>query len=380
MARYEEERYGGRGSARRGAYNERGRDEDFEQQERDRYRSSEYGREYNTERDRGMDEGSWRSQGGSESGRSLGGRESYEGYDEGDTGSSYSAGGREGNRYGSPYRQGERYQSRTGGQGRGFRDYNPSQGFGFSPERDEGTQRYQGSTGYQGSQGYGQASPFYGQGSQGYGQGSQGYGQTSRHDENQWQRGQGTTRGGQGSWSSQQQYGQTGRSGSQADGWSGEPDEMRWGRQQGLYGSSEYGGYISSQRSQRDYQSHVGKGPKGWQRSDERIREDVNETLARHPEIDASEIEVRVQNCEVTLTGNVDDRRTKRLAEDIVENVFGVKDVENKIKVKGGLFGFLSGDKDVTAKADRERDTESQEATTRRTTAATTGTTGSTPR
>ena len=67
----------------------------------------------------------------------------------------------------------------------------------------------------------------------------------------------------------------------QADGWSGEPDEMRWGRQQGLYGSSEYGGYISSQRSQSEYQSHVGKGPKNWQRSDDRIREEVNEALAR---------------------------------------------------------------------------------------------------
>ena len=103
------------------------------------------------------------------------------------------------------------------------------------------------------------------------------------------------------------------------------------------------------------------------------IREEVNETLARHPEIDASEVEVRVQNGEVTLTGTVDDRRTKRLAEDIVENVFGVNDVENKIKVKGGgLFGFgKDKDKDVTSKAERERET----TESRRTTAgSTTGT------
>jgi hypothetical protein len=163
----------------------------------------------------------------------------------------------------------------------------------------------------------------------------------------------------------------------QADGWSAEPDEMRWGRQQGLYGSSEYGGYISSQRSQSEYQSHVGKGPKGWQRSDDRIREEVNETLARHPEIDASEIEVRVQNGEVTLTGTVDERRDKRMAEDIVERVFGVKDVENKIKVKGGLFGFGSrDDKDVTTKA--EKDTETQEASRRTTAGSTSGTTAGT--
>jgi osmotically-inducible protein OsmY len=244
-----------------------------------------------------------------------------------------------------------------------------STGYGAS----QGEQRYGGSQGYQGSQGYGQPSSFYGQGSQRYGQGTSGYDEGMGRD-------QGTWRGGQGSWGAQQQYGQTGRTGSQADGWSGEPDEMRWGRQQGLYGSSEYGGYISSQRSQADYQSHIGKGPKGWQRSDERIREEVNETLARHPEIDASEIEVRVEKGEVTLTGTVDDRRTKRLAEDIVERVFGVKDVENKVKVKGRGFFGLGGDRDVTTKADRETGAESQE--TRRTKAgATTETTsGSTTR
>ena len=368
MARYEEERYGGqRGSTRRGGgYNDRGRDDDFEQQERDRYRSSEYGREYGeTERygsGGGRSEGSWRNR-ERDSGRSLGGR-NYEAYDEEEGyGSSYNAGGRDTSRYGGQYGN----QGRTGGQRytQGMRDYNPSQGFGFSQEPDQGSQQYgQGSQGYSSYGNYGPQS--YGQTSQGYGQSSQGYG---RGFDEGTQRGQGSWRGQQSQGG--QRYYQGGRSagGMQADGWSSEPDEMRWGRQQGLYGSSEYGGYISSQRSQADYQSHAGKGPKGWQRSDERIREEVNEALARHPEIDASEIEVRVQNGEVTLTGTVDERRDKRMAEDIVERVFGVKDVENKIKVKGGLFGFRDKDKDVTNKA--ERDIESQEAT-RRTTAGST--------
>ena len=379
MARYEEERYGGqRGSARRGGYNDRGRDDDFEQQERDRSRGSEYGREFGGgERGRGGNEGSWRGQSERDSGRSLGGRESYEGYEDDDiSGSSYSAGGREGNRYGSSYGQGG--QSGQGGQGRwGSQRYGQSQGYGGyqgSTGYGQGAQGYGGSQGYQGSQGYGQPSGFYGQGSQRYGQGG-----TSGADEGIGGD-QGSWRGGQGSWGGQQ-YGQTGRGGSmQTEGGSTEPDDMRWGRQQGLYGSSEYGGYISSQRSQTDYQSHDGKGPKGWQRSDERVREEVNEALARHPEIDATEIEVRVEKGEVTLTGTVDDRRTKRLAEDIVERVFGVKDVENKVKVKGRGFFGLGGDRDVTTKADKDTGSESQE--TRRTTAgATTGTTsGSTTR
>jgi hypothetical protein len=45
-------------------------------------------------------------------------------------------------------------------------------------------------------------------------------------------------------------------------------------------------------------------------------------------------IEVQVDNGEVTLTGTVDDRRTKRLTEDIAESVYGVKDVHNRLRVQ----------------------------------------------
>ena len=79
---------------------------------------------------------------------------------------------------------------------------------------------------------------------------------------------------------------------------------------------------------------YKGKGPQGYQRSDERIREDINERLSDDPSIDASDIEVRVENCEVILTGTVDDRYAKRHAEDIVESVSGVKNLENRLRVK----------------------------------------------
>jgi hypothetical protein len=77
-----------------------------------------------------------------------------------------------------------------------------------------------------------------------------------------------------------------------------------------------------------------GKGPKNWTRSDERIREDVCECLTYHPNIDASEIDVTVKDAEVTLTGTVFDRGSKRLAEDIVEGVRGVHDVHNQLRVQ----------------------------------------------
>jgi osmotically-inducible protein OsmY len=78
---------------------------------------------------------------------------------------------------------------------------------------------------------------------------------------------------------------------------------------------------------------HSGRGPKGYQRSDERIREEICEALTRHPQIDASEIEVTCHNGEVTLKGTVENRQMKRRAEECAESCVGVEDVENQLRV-----------------------------------------------
>lgn len=78
---------------------------------------------------------------------------------------------------------------------------------------------------------------------------------------------------------------------------------------------------------------YKGKGPKGYTRSDERIKEDVNDRLSDDNYVDASEIDVTVNNGEVTLSGTVHTRNEKRRAEDVVEAISGVKNVENRIKV-----------------------------------------------
>lgn len=88
---------------------------------------------------------------------------------------------------------------------------------------------------------------------------------------------------------------------------------------------------------------HAGKGPKTYQRTDDRIRDDVNERLTRHGELDASDIDVAVENGEVTLTGAVETRRDKRLAEAIAESVFGVRDVHNRLKPRTGIVGRILG-------------------------------------
>jgi hypothetical protein len=78
---------------------------------------------------------------------------------------------------------------------------------------------------------------------------------------------------------------------------------------------------------------HRGKGPVGYQRSDERIRELVCESLTDDDQVDASNIEVSVSRGEVTLSGTVDDRRTKRAAEDCAYSVSGVRDVQNQLRM-----------------------------------------------
>lgn len=86
-------------------------------------------------------------------------------------------------------------------------------------------------------------------------------------------------------------------------------------------------------------QHHRGRGPKNYQRSDERIRDDVNDRLTDDPHVDATEIEVSVANREVTLAGTVNSRFEKRHAEDIAESVSGVAHVQNNLRVMepGGI-------------------------------------------
>jgi osmotically-inducible protein OsmY len=80
-----------------------------------------------------------------------------------------------------------------------------------------------------------------------------------------------------------------------------------------------------------------GKGPKSYKRSDQRIEEDVNDILTDEGALDASNIDVKVIDGDVTLTGTVSNRREKRLAEDIAESVSGVRNVQNQIRVSQGL-------------------------------------------
>jgi osmotically-inducible protein OsmY len=52
-----------------------------------------------------------------------------------------------------------------------------------------------------------------------------------------------------------------------------------------------------------------------------------------HSHIDAENVDVQVRSGEVTLTGTVDYRGAKRDIEDLAEQILGVREVQNQIRV-----------------------------------------------
>jgi hypothetical protein len=88
--------------------------------------------------------------------------------------------------------------------------------------------------------------------------------------------------------------------------------------------------------NQKEYKKQtdfVGYGPRGYKRSDDRIYEEVCEALMRHPDVDASDIGVTVDDGMVYLTGKVASRRMKKTAELVAEDLPGVQDVKNELNI-----------------------------------------------
>jgi hypothetical protein len=203
----------------------------------------------------------------------------------------------------------------------GTRYGQPGHGYGQGSETYQGGYGY--GPGYQGSQGRGYG---YGRhkGRRGYGSEGRGFGtgvyEPGRH--RGWQ---------QGNWRGPEwRRGEYGR---------GEYGERDFGS--GTYGETGYdrSGQGWTGRSWTEQQGpFAGRGPKGYRRSDDRIREDVSDRLTDDHWFDASDVDVRVENGMVTLSGKVKSRDDKRRAEDIVMSVSGVKDVINQIHVDQGLL------------------------------------------
>ena len=219
-------------------------------------------------------------------------------------GTEWSAGGRGG--YGSESGDYEpnRWRDTYSPQGSGRYDTQPSQSWRSQGDgwRDSG-RGYGDESGnmsrYGGGQ-YGGRNP----GRQDYGQGH--YGQGGRGDYGQ----------------SAGQYG--------AESWRGYGDESRGG----AFGRNWSDVANRQGNGRQSASTFAGRGPKDYQRSDERIREEVSDRMTDDHDLDASEISVEVRGGEVTLTGTVRTRDQKRRAEDLAEQCSGVGEVTNNIRVK----------------------------------------------
>ena len=84
----------------------------------------------------------------------------------------------------------------------------------------------------------------------------------------------------------------------------------------------------------RVFRNNRGRGPRNYRRSDDRIREDINDLLTDDPYIDASDLEVSVVDGEVTLSGTISSRVLKRRAEDLAAGIPGVTDVQNNLRLQ----------------------------------------------
>lgn len=95
--------------------------------------------------------------------------------------------------------------------------------------------------------------------------------------------------------------------------------------------------------ARRREQDHRGRGPSDYTRSDERIREDVNDALTNDWRLDASSIRVTVKDGEVTLEGSVSARNDKRRAEHIADDVTGVRHVQNNLRFRRDTDSVTAG-------------------------------------
>jgi len=77
----------------------------------------------------------------------------------------------------------------------------------------------------------------------------------------------------------------------------------------------------------------AGIGPKGYKKSDERLHEEACEALYRNPWVDASEVDVKVKDGVITVSGTVRTREEKREAESCMENISGVVDIRNELRL-----------------------------------------------
>ncbi|CAG2153113.1 hypothetical protein LMG31506_04747 [Cupriavidus yeoncheonensis] len=75
-------------------------------------------------------------------------------------------------------------------------------------------------------------------------------------------------------------------------------------------------------------------GPRGYKRTDDRIRDEICERLSYAQRLDVSDVSVDVKDSVVTLSGTVDNRGQKYYIEELADATYGVSEVNNDIRVR----------------------------------------------
>lgn len=78
----------------------------------------------------------------------------------------------------------------------------------------------------------------------------------------------------------------------------------------------------------------VGRMPKDYLRSDARIQDDVWEHLYHRHDLDLTDVRAEVEGATVRLEGSVTYRAMKHRIEDVAAACMGVRDVDNRIRVR----------------------------------------------
>jgi len=335
------------------------------EEEQNRYQGREEQRGWEAREERGGRQGGYMGLEGSREGRYRNpGSESWEqgdyergrrnmgAYGEERFGESGRFGGRE--RMGGPYGQrefsgqGERQYGMYENRGQYGGEFGGGYGGGYGQSGQFGGGRFGNEQWGRGQWGSGESGQPYGQGraqwggreyDQSYGQGrgqwaGSEYDQSYGQGRGQWGRGeygpqfgQGRAQWGRGQWGERQ--------GSADEGWG----SRRFGQQEGRFGQQEGGPDMGDQLSQfggamAGRVRRMFRSPKGYKRSDDRIREDICDQLSQEAQLDPGDIEVSVSNGEVTLSGTVPERYMKWQAEQLIDNVSGVNEIHNQLRIK----------------------------------------------
>lgn len=105
------------------------------------------------------------------------------------------------------------------------------------------------------------------------------------------------------------------------------------------YGPVRRGGYLKHGGPGHGHplvpmQSDRGRGPRDYQRADDRIYAEICEALTDDADVDATHVDVAVSGGDVTLTGYVRTRSEKRRTEDVAASISGARDIYNQLRVQ----------------------------------------------